>query len=85
MRTNDSGLEIYFRMSGSSDISPGFKSDTYVYLPRGPNYTVFASSSGSYQNESKVTNHYTGGNITLIVNDREHMPPPFYSVTLTPL
>lgn len=83
--TNDSQLDIYFRMSGSSDISPGFKSETYVYLPRGPNYTVLISSVGDL-NKSKVTNEYTGGNLTLWVNDPEHMPQPRnYSVTLTPL
>jgi hypothetical protein len=84
-RTNDNQLEIFFRMSGSSDIRPGFKSDTYVYLPRGPNYTVFVSSPGNYPNESRVTNNYTGGNITLVVNDHERMPQPFGGVTLTPL
>jgi hypothetical protein len=72
-------------MSGSSEISPGIKSDTYVYLSRGPNYTVITDSSGNLQNESEVTNSYTGGNITLMVNDWEHMPSPSYSVTLIPL
>jgi hypothetical protein len=85
-RANDSQLDIYFRMSGSSDINPGFKSDTYLYLPRGPNYTVSISIWESYRNVSNVTNKFTGGNLTLYVNDPEHRPQPRnYSVTLTPL
>ncbi len=84
--TDNGRLDIYFRMSGSSDISPGFKSDTYLYLPRGPNYTVSISIWESYRNVSNVTNKYTGGNLTLYVNDPEHRPQPRnYSTKLKPL
>lgn len=84
-QTNDSHLDIYFRMTGSSDIQPGFKSDTYVYLPQGPNYTVTIGIWETYRNVSNVTNEYTGGNLTLWINNQEHWPEPQNYPTLTPL
>lgn len=84
--TNDGQLDIYFSLTGSSDIRPGVRSDTYVYLPRGPNYTVLIGIWESYRNESNITNKYTGENLTLWANDQGHWPRSRnYPVTLTPL
>ncbi len=84
--TNDGRLDIYFSLTGSSDIRPGVRSDTYVYLPRGPNYTVSIGIWESYRNESTIINKYSGGNITLWANDHEHWPEAHsHQVTLNPL
>ena len=66
---NDSRQMIYYRLMGRSDMISGVKVDTILYLPRGPNYTVTVNNDAIYKKESNVTNNYSGGNLTLLVNE----------------
>lgn len=84
--TNDSQTDLYFWLSDFSDIRPGTISDMYVYLPQGPSYNFTINNLGANRSENKVSNNYSGGNLTLWVNDPQHEPAPrYYPVTLTPL
>ncbi len=38
--SNSSQVEINVGFTGSSEVTPGVITDTYVYLPQGPEYTV---------------------------------------------
>lgn len=51
---------------------PSVTTDTLLYLPQGPNYTVTIRNGWSHPNESSVVTRYTVGNLTLRVNDPEH-------------
>jgi hypothetical protein len=50
--------------------------DLYVYLPRGPNYTIIVSQG--YGNQRPVVNKYTGGNLTLLVNENTNIIGDWY-------
>lgn len=63
---NASGELLYYQV-WSFDNAGLSVADLYVYLPRGPNYTIIVSQG--YGNERPVVNKYTGGNLTLLVNE----------------
>jgi len=71
----ENGEQIIDIRMMTSDIYTGFPTDTYVYLPRGPNYEVTILNASFYRDQSPFTNKYSGGNITLWVDDSNHLPP----------
>ena len=70
-KVNDSSLDIRMGLMSWSD-GPSVKTDTLLYLPQGSNYTVTIRNGWSHMNQSGVVTKYTGGNLTLWVNDPEH-------------
>jgi hypothetical protein len=73
---NDNRQKIYYRLMGRSDMISGVKVDTILYLPGGPNYTVTVNYDALHHKDSNVTNNYSGGNLTLWINDLpEHLIP----------
>ena len=73
---NETDMDLDFRLFGASDAYyPGIKTDTIVYLPRGPNYTMTINNGAGHPNESRIVSKYTGGNLTLWINDPKHILP----------
>lgn len=68
---NGSSRDIRLGLMSWSD-GPSVKTDTLLYLPEGPNYTVTIRNGWTRPNQSDVVAKYTGGNLTLWVNDPEH-------------
>jgi hypothetical protein len=76
-KVNDTGEIIYYRV-WSFDNANNAVADLYVYLPRGPNYTIMITQG--YGNGGTVVNKYSGGNLTLWVNDPAHSPYNLFNV-----
>lgn len=70
----DNQLNIFYVQPGREEVEPTIKTDNIVYLPRGPNYTIVISNGGYASFESPVIVRYTGGNLTLWVNNPDHLP-----------
>lgn len=65
---NDTGEMINYHV-WSFDNAGNAIADLYVYLPRGPNYTIMIVQAFTRE---PVVNRYSGGNLTLWVNDPDH-------------
>jgi hypothetical protein len=67
---NDTGEMLHYQV-WSFDNAGNAIADLYLYLPRGPNYTILVGQG--YGNQRPVVNKYTGGNLTLLDNGVGHI------------
>ncbi|WP_424359066.1 hypothetical protein [Methanocella sp. MCL-LM] len=72
-------LEIVASAMYDNDWTQGVGADVYIYLPKNGNYTLniynmAADNSSVYRKNSQITVEYAG-NVTVWVNDYEHLPP----------
>lgn len=82
---SDAGWQgVDVRLQNLFEDEPGTKVETIISLPHGPEYTVMIANYGPNRSSTTVVNHYTGGNLTLLVSDPDPRMPD-HLVALMPM